>query len=237
MIADHYVIGVGPGNWRIEYPRYSSPGDPNIETGYIPVRRFPQGEWIGTAAERGIPSILVIVGIGVVLVTRWFEAAFRSRSRRRTQYAYVGILTLTALVTIGLFDPVIMTPTAGFVVPVLLGVCAGPFARMRRCAPTPLVRRTLLIGIGLVGVFLLNFQIRDVVGALVYSNAQSSAGFVQAARIAPGDFSARFLAANALARIGDCTRATPHIEAAMQLYPTAPAIQNLIRLCPSNPSL
>ena len=31
MAADHPLLGVGPGNWPVEYPRYTFSGDPAFD--------------------------------------------------------------------------------------------------------------------------------------------------------------------------------------------------------------
>jgi len=157
MIGDHPILGVGPGNWRIAYPNYATPGDPNIEPGYVPVRRFPQGEWIGITAERGIPPLLLLFLFGGVLAWRWLRAITQERSYRRVGYAFVGLLTMVGVFMVGLFDPVMMTPMAGFVVPVLLGACAVPFAKVRVRTPTPWVRGALIAVVVVGGTFMVSF--------------------------------------------------------------------------------
>jgi len=233
MIGDHPILGVGPGNWRIAYPNYATPGDPNVERGYVPVRRFPQGEWIGIAAERGIPSLLILFAFGGILAWRWLRAVVQERSHRKVGYAYVGFLTMAAVFMVGLFDPVIMTPTAGFVVPVIIGVCAAPFAQVRIWIPTPLVRGALIAGVIVVGTFLVSFPARELWAAMTYGYRPTLEAFERGAKIAPGDYRAHFFAASMLVQRGDCTRAGPYIEAARRLYPTAPEVVQLEERCGS----
>jgi hypothetical protein len=231
MIADHPILGVGPGNWRVAYLNYATPGDPNIEPGYIPVRRYPQGEWIGIAAERGIPSLILVFLFGGILAWRWLRAIAREPSHRKVAYAYVGLLTSVAIVIIGLLDPVMMTPTAGFIVPVLLGACAAPFARTQLWTPTPHVRRCLISTTIVVGAFLASFPARELWAAMIYGRNPTVDAFERAARIAPGDYRVHFLAAVSLVESGDCAGAGPHIEAARRLYPMAQAAVALVAHC------
>jgi hypothetical protein len=222
---------VGPGNWRIVYPNYATPGDPNIEPGYMPVRRFPQGEWIGGAAERGIPSLLLLFAFAGILAWRWLRAIVAERSHRKVGYAYVGLLTMVAVFMVGLFDPVIMTPTAGFVVPVILGVCAAPFAKLRFWTPPPALRMAVVSVVLFGGLFLVSFPARELWAAMTYAKRPTLEAFERATRIAPGDYRAHFFAASMLVQRGDCARATPYIEAARRLYPTAPAPVQLEERC------
>lgn len=124
MIVHHPWLGVGPGNWRIEYPRYATEEDPNVGDGIVPVRRYPQSEWIGGTAERGIPAMLMMWVFFAAIACRWLRGIVRERSGRRAGYCAVGICTCTAVATVGIFDPVVQTPVAGFIVPVLLGSLA-----------------------------------------------------------------------------------------------------------------
>lgn len=231
MIADHPILGVGPGNWRIAYPNYATPGDPNVQPGYAPVRRYPQGEWIGIAAERGIPSLLLLFTIGGVLAWRWLRAIAEERSHRKVGYAYVGLLTMVAVFMVGLFDPVLMTPTAGFVVPMILGVCAAPFAKLKYWTPAPATKMALVSAVLVAGFLLVSFPAREHWAAMIYAKRPTLANFERGARIAPGDYRAHFFAASTLVQRGDCYRAAPYIAAARRLYPTAPAVVQLENRC------
>lgn len=236
MIGDHPILGVGPGNWRIAYPNYAEFGDPNIEPGYIPVRRFPQGEWVGGAAERGIPSLLLLFFFAGTLAWRWLRAVIRDRSHRRVGYAYIGLLTMIAVLMVGLFDPVIMTPTAGFVVPVVLGVCAAPFSKLQILTPPPWLRAAL-VSVALVGgLYLASFPAREFWSAMTYAKRPSLQAFERGARIAPGDYRAHFFAARLLVQRGDCANAASHIDAARRLYPTAVAAIQLKERCEAIPA-
>lgn len=231
MISAHPWIGVGPGNWRIMYPHYATAGDPNIEQWYYPVRRFPQGEWIGTAAERGVPSLLAVMILGGLLMRRWLRALVRGRSRWRGGYAFLGLATMSAVVSIGVFDPLVMTPTAGMVVPILFGVCAAPFAEMRSWKPQLAFRCVAVVSAFIGSAYMLSSPARELWGALAYTRQPTLEGFEFAAWVAPDDFRAHYFSADVLVQRGDCVRASPHIAEARRLYPTAPAVEDLAVQC------
>ena len=55
MAADDPVLGVGPGNWSVHYPRYMSPGDPSFDADdIIPTNPWPSSDWMAFLAERGV---------------------------------------------------------------------------------------------------------------------------------------------------------------------------------------
>ena len=68
MAADHPVLGVGPGNWPVHYPRYMSPGDPSYDADdIIPTNPWPSSDWMAMLSERGVPGLLLLVLVGASL--------------------------------------------------------------------------------------------------------------------------------------------------------------------------
>ena len=85
MAGDHPVLGVGPGNWPVHYPKYMSPGDPSFDADdIIPTNPWPSSDWMATLAERGLPAslLLLLVG-GSIALGAW--ARVRSGARRRAR--------------------------------------------------------------------------------------------------------------------------------------------------------
>jgi O-antigen ligase len=69
-IATHDpVLGAGPGNWAVEYPKYAARRDPsmnNNEAG-MTSNPWPSSDWVAFIAERGLPAatLLLLVFIGI----------------------------------------------------------------------------------------------------------------------------------------------------------------------------
>ena len=72
MTRDHAILGVGPGNWQVYYPRYTSPGDPAFDRGDpIPTNPWPSSDWMAMLAERGAPATLcLLAGLGALVPPR-----------------------------------------------------------------------------------------------------------------------------------------------------------------------
>ena len=58
MIADNAVVGVGPGNWKLDIPRYTIGGGVRSEYGKI-VRIRPHNIYLQQMSEAGITGLTV----------------------------------------------------------------------------------------------------------------------------------------------------------------------------------
>ena len=58
MAAHHPLLGVGPGNWPVFYPKYRSTGDPSFDRDdIIPTNPWPSSDWMAMASERGFAAL------------------------------------------------------------------------------------------------------------------------------------------------------------------------------------
>jgi hypothetical protein len=135
------------------------------------------------------------------------------------------------VVIIGLFDPVFQTPAAGAIVPVLGGALAISGRSYRIRSLQSHVHLTILLIVAVCGIWLTSMRVRDVWASVVYGYVQSVDSLERAARIVPDDYIVRFLAAQAWYEAGNCENALPHIRAALELYPSARAIQIIDANC------
>lgn len=231
MIGNSPWLGVGPGNWRVHYPTYTSEEDPNLLPGIVPVRRYPQSEWLGGAAERGLPSSLALIAFFGLLLRRWAAGLTREGSGRKAAYCASGILTIVAVGVVGLFDPVIQTPVAGFIVPVLLGAMAAVPAPPPAIRPARAARAAMVVGTLVIGVVLVSAQVRNVWGTYLYARNPTLESLERAARIDPGSYTIMALTASLLVERGQCEAAAPYVVAARGMYPTAPHLDVLEERC------
>jgi O-antigen ligase len=73
MVADHPLVGVGPGNWPVVFPRYAEPGA--TRDGVLSAARAPRqahNDLLERAAETGIPGLLALglLAAGVATAAR-----------------------------------------------------------------------------------------------------------------------------------------------------------------------
>jgi O-antigen ligase len=110
MAMDSPLLGVGPGNWPLEYPAYAAAGDPSLsrrnpgET----ANPWPSSDWVAFVAERGFPAAallaLAVLGIAGSAVRRLIGA----RDEDEAGIAMALLATLLATVIAGAFDAVLL---------------------------------------------------------------------------------------------------------------------------------
>ena len=110
MAADHPILGVGPGNWPVYYPRYKSRADPSFDTDdIIPTNPWPSSDWMAMVSERGFwrRSLLVCWSERLLALGAW--ARVRGAGRRASA-ASSPSWPLIATVVVGAFDAVLVLP-------------------------------------------------------------------------------------------------------------------------------
>ncbi|HUF35456.1 MAG TPA: O-antigen ligase family protein [Gemmatimonadales bacterium] len=232
MAADDPVLGVGPGNWPVHYPRYKSPGDPSFDADdIIPTNPWPSSDWMGMLAERGVPGALLLGLVGVSLgLGAW------ARVRRGTRHTpaltdLTIVATLLAVAVVGSFDAVLLLPVPTLFAWTIVGALASTARPVHEIPITPLVRRRLVLAVVLVGGLLVLRSAAQTVAMAVFASADRRAVQEFAARIDPGSYRIRMLLAQGWRAAGICARARPHAEAAAALFPHYPAPRRLLRAC------
>ena len=116
MAVDHPLLGVGPGNWPVHYPKYMSPGDPSFDADdIIPTNPWPSSDWMATLAERGLPASLLLLLAWRLDRAGRVGAGRESGSRRAPALGDLTIVaTLIAVVVVGAFDAVLLLPAPTF---------------------------------------------------------------------------------------------------------------------------
>jgi O-antigen ligase len=231
MAADHPLLGVGPGNWPVHYPRYMSRGDPSFDADdIIPTNPWPSSDWMALLSERGVPglSLLVLVGATIALGA-W--ARVRRGSRHAPALTDLTIVaTLIAVAVVGSFDAVLLLPVPTLFAWTIIGALASTARPIREIELTPVVRQRLLLVVGVAGALLTFRAAAQTVAMAVFDGGTRSSQEL-AARIDPGSYRIRMLLAEAWRSGRQCGRARPHAEAAAALFPNYPAPVRLLRAC------
>jgi len=231
MVAAHPLLGVGPGNWTVHYPRYATPGDPSYTAlSPSPTTRLPQSDWVGMAAERGVPALLLLLGVGAAAAMMGIgrlRAAIAARDADQVLAAFSLLAMLAALAVVGTTDPVLQTPTAAFLVfaaaGALLPARPRPAGEPRRAWEHAPLRYALPAAAVLAAAVPVGYAGRQAVAGRLYAHGLDTAALERATRINPGDYRAHMLLGDALARAHDCAALEPHLAAAERLFPTARA--------------
>lgn len=225
MIADAPLLGVGPGNWTVQYPRYATPGDPSYEVDdLVPVAALPRSDWVGLLAERGIPALLALSAVAwLLLVECWKRARQKERPELRAD-AFALMAVLAGLLVMGGLDAVLLTSTASFFIAVIVGALAHP--QRDRAVIVPGASRPALAIAGvllLTGIPLAYGTLRGLARQLLYTQPLTAERTARAVRLDPGGYEARVLMGRMKARDGQCEQALAVLREANHLMPNAQA--------------
>jgi putative inorganic carbon (hco3(-)) transporter len=119
MIRDHWLLGIGAGNFRMVYPSYLSHEE--IERYREPLPWHAHSLGLNMAIETGIPgTIAFLLFIGVVL-----RDLFRARiDDFESRLLYIGSLWgITSMLTVNVLDCLMNDHKCGFFFFLLLGFC------------------------------------------------------------------------------------------------------------------
>jgi O-antigen ligase len=233
MAIDHPLLGVGPGNWPVAYPKYTFPGDPAFDReDFIPTNPWPSSDWVALLAERGPLALLAVLLAGATLVVgawrRWRAGLTTSEGLG----ALAALLTLVVLASVSAFDAVLLLPAPTVFTATLLGALVRPPRRAVRTVELSDVRRARLIGaVALVGMLLVVRTISQLGAMAVFSDGEKMGTLERAGRLDPGSYRIQMLLGYAWRNRGRCDLARPHAEAAHALLPNHPAPRQLLAAC------
>jgi hypothetical protein len=217
------VLGVGPGNWFVHYPRVTKAGDPSY-AGHlrVPTNPWPSSDWVAFVTERGVVGALLLLLAGVI-------AAARAVSRRglgtpgdaAASAALFGLLA-GALVT-GAFDAVLLLAAPAFLVSCATGLLLpDPGRNLPLFSGPKVVRATRGVVATLVLFLVLDAASRSAAVAQT-GNRRDRETVARAARFAPGEHRLQLR----LAEQGDCAAALR----AAALMPYHPEVRALASKC------
>jgi O-antigen ligase len=229
MSVAHPVLGVGPGNWAVEYPKFASRNDPSLNEDGMTSNPWPSSDWIAFVAERGFAAValyaLALVGL---LVGAWMRARAASTSHER-----LGAVALAATVVIaalvGAFDAVVLIAIPSLFLWSIVGALS-PAGKPRASLP-PHVRGPV-VGLAVVVSVLIVLRASGQIAAMsVYTSATTTAQAARAALFDPGSYRINMRLAESYSARGDCKHVLQYAGAARELYPNAPQPKRLIRRC------
>ncbi|MFN2567598.1 MAG: O-antigen ligase family protein [Gemmatimonadaceae bacterium] len=231
------VLGVGPGNWSVQYPRVAASGDPSLNSEGMTSNPWPSSDWAAFLSERGLPAFVLLVGIYLALgadALRKLVGA-RTATEAREALALAGTLLVTAVV--GAFDAVLLLGAPSLIAWGLFGILAPPGSRWT-LALSEATRHSLLVAAATIGAVLIVRSSSQIIAMSLYpeeglraSPVRRLAAIRRASRADPGSYRIHMRAAKALAERGNCSEARKHARAARHLYPRAPEPGSILRRC------
>ncbi len=232
MSAAHPLLGVGPGNWAVIYPKFAPANDPSLaETTGMAANPWPSSDWVAALSERGVAAFLAFVAfvvllLGAALKTRYDSA--RSPTERLAAIAGGGVVLIAALE--GAFDAVLLLPTPLIVVSAAAGALIAPGAERRAISAT--VGRKLLFGTAFMAFALLACFVGDRrIAAMRLYEIGTSAAIESALANDPGSYRIQMRAADYFASRNQCVKARAHALTARELFPYSPAPRHVLSQC------
>ena len=228
MVRDNPLLGVGPGNWAVAYPRYTRPGDPAFAAAHpVPTNPWPSSDWVGIAAERGIPALGLMIAAGVLLAGRAMSR-LRGKSEERAA-ALGGVALLAVVLVIGCFDAQLLLPAPTILIMAGLGALLPADRPAARPALGERARRRAMMAIMIAGGLCTGRLALETAAMHLYE--QGGEMRVLAAKVDPGNYRIRALLAQRAAGEGRCAEARRWAAAATARMPHAPFPRAATRRC------
>lgn len=232
LATDNPLLGVGPGNWSVAYPKVASRRDPSLDRSGMTANPWPSSDWVAFLSERGIPAFAALALTFILVALGALRRAARATTTAggMRALALAGTVLVTALV--GAFDAVLLLGAPSLIAWALIGALMAPVNARWSFTPSDAVRRVALVtALALAAVFVVR-GISQVLAMAVYAESPTRAATIRrAAGIDPGSYRLRMRAAQSAAGRGQCRAAARHAEAARDLYPNAAAPRAVLRRC------
>jgi O-antigen ligase len=187
IAAAHPLLGVGPGNWPLAYPKFVEDFDRSIDYNRgRTTNPWPSSDWAAIVSERGLAALAAILLFFLgLLIGAW---------RRAEQAAeiddYLEGLTLAAALAaaavVSCFDAVLLLPAPSFIAWALFGALAASSPALRAVTLSPRARRRLTIAVALAGTAAVLRSSGQIAAMALYSRAHTAAQFRHAALLDPG---------------------------------------------------
>ena len=231
MAATHPILGVGPGNWPVQYPRYARASDPSMSDSDAGVTSnpWPSSDWVAFVSERGFLAaaglLLAFAGLGVA-------ALHRMRAARDADEG-LAALALAAMVAgalvVGAFDAVLLLGLPSMLIWCALGVLsADEPGTWEVPISVPLRGLGMLLAVAVFGAFTLKSAGQLAAMSVFESSAGRASSLERAAGLDPGSYRINLRLARSSA---PCEVRRAAAERAHSLYPQAAAATNLQGTC------
>ena len=231
MSLHHPLLGVGPGNWAVEYPHFASDNDPSLSDDGMTSNPWPSSDWMTFVSERGVAAALLL---GLALLALVVDGMRGMRGAptpegRLAACALVG--TVAALMVVGMLDAVLLLPAPALLSWALLGALA-PVPRERAAVTLSIPTRALsLLIVAAVGALAIGRSATQLGAMSIFSNSSRTSQLERASALDPGSYRIHLRLAEGYLRRGSCPRVRTHAGAARALFPNAPQPKRLLAQC------
>jgi O-antigen ligase len=232
MALAHPVVGVGPGNWPVAYPRYAPVDDPSlIEGAGMTANPWPSSDWMAALSERGVLALFALAVAMLWLLGGALAVRYDSSQPAPARLAAVaGGAALGLAMVEGAFDAVLLLPTPTLIVWALAGALLPARREVRSVTLSGSRRLAALVVVGAAGAWA-SVTSMGRIEAMRLSTLGTLPAHEKAVSYDPGSYRVRMRAADAYAARGQCAKARAHATAARALLPAAQAPRRLLGQC------
>ena len=230
LAARHPVLGVGTGNWPVEYPGVAPASDPSLsqETG-MTANPWPSSDWMAMLSERGLPAFvawtMLLAGLGFAGLIGWGRLDVPLDERLR---AIAATATVVVVATEGAFDAVLLLAVPTLVFWGAMGALLPPPELAPAPAPMGRTRRAVLsVVVIMTGLSAAEYSALKIASMAAYSSGQLG----RAVSLDPGSFRARLRYAQLMMSRTSRTRGCVEAKAALALFPRSPDARRLAAGC------
>jgi O-antigen ligase len=235
MALHHPLLGVGPGNWAVDYPEHARRNDPSMSDtiGGTTTNPWPSSDWVAILSERGpiAFTLLVLAFLGIALDT------LRRLRGEEGLVATALLATLAGAAVAGAFDAVLLLALPAFLVWTALGALWTP-RHPEQSEGSPVTeslappRSFAALRMTIALIVILSFaglarSAAQIAAMQIYTTSGDRESLAHAAQLDPGNYRLQLR----LARLGNRKQRCEHAVAAHDLYPHADAARALARGC------
>ncbi len=230
MAVNRPLVGVGPGNWPVAYPRYALRNDPSLDAAGMAANPWPSSDLVAFLSERGAPAFLSLVLVLLLLLLDALSQIRRSRDAEQLFRALALGAAVAATLVVGAFDAVLLLAAPSLLAWMLFGALSSTGRRpVWTISGAP--RALLPIVILLIGAGAVLRNALEIRAMSLYAGSSRVAGMEHAAQLDPGSYRVQLRLAQAYIARGSCDRAKAHASRAHDLFPSAPAPRRLLASC------
>jgi O-antigen ligase len=234
LAVQHPLLGVGPGNWAVAYPKVAAKGDPSIDhDDGMTANPWPSSDWIAMLAERGVPATLAFVLALIGLTVLAFSAMRNSLDLEELMLPLALVATLAATLVVGCFDASMLLAPPTLFVWALIGALATPAAtRLSIPISTATARGLAIVGGSIVIALALSLRSATQLASMaMFSSATTIGEYERASIVDPGSYRIHMRIAEIGVERGRCELVKRHAMRAHNLFPAAPEPTHLLAGC------
>ena len=235
MTLWHPLLGVGPGNWAVSYPRYASDNDPSLGRDGMTSNPWPSSDWMALLSEGG-PAAFVLLGLAMVGLAADGVRGVRDPVSTEARVTSAAMLaTLAIVLVVGAFDAVLLLAAPSLVAWSLLGALAAT-SRERQAVDLGVARRIAAVAlVAVLGGSAVARSTAQLTAMSLYATNSRASVLERASAIDPGSYRIHARLAQLYLGRGDCRRSRVHAGAAAQLFPSSPVARRLVSSCGAEP--